>query len=213
MSRINCGSAILPSIVLLGFLGSLQRLDEEGVMALSDELANRPGLARYSASQRELFFRLLDRGARFGQRRRVRGSARTLGTGGAVPGRTQGLHPQAAIGFDADHHLAGLLGVGTHQLVEPTDAPRVLPVAGVTPIAPRRRPSRGCRGGLRPNRPSSPSPRFGREPTTTRSHGTVPDLGAVVLRARHRRRLRLDAGHLISMRSSGRCRPRRTSAK
>lgn len=31
-------------------------------MALSDELANRPGLARYSASQRELFFRLLDRG-------------------------------------------------------------------------------------------------------------------------------------------------------
>jgi transposase, IS30 family len=40
----------------------LQRLDEEEVMALSDELANRPGLARYSASQRELFFRLLDRG-------------------------------------------------------------------------------------------------------------------------------------------------------
>ena len=39
-----------------------------------------------------------------------------------VPGRTQGLHPQAAIGFDADHHLAGLLGVGSHQLVEPTDA-------------------------------------------------------------------------------------------
>jgi hypothetical protein len=24
-----------------------------------------------------------------------------------LPGRTQGLHPQAAIGFDADHHLAG----------------------------------------------------------------------------------------------------------
>jgi transposase, IS30 family len=31
-------------------------------MALSDELANQPGSARYSASQRELFFRLLDRG-------------------------------------------------------------------------------------------------------------------------------------------------------
>ena len=39
-----------------------------------------------------------------------------------IPGRTQGLHPQAAVGFDADHHLAGLFGVGTHQLVEPANA-------------------------------------------------------------------------------------------
>ena len=30
-----------------------------------------------------------------------------------VPGRAQCLHPQAAIGFDADHDLAGVLGVGT----------------------------------------------------------------------------------------------------
>jgi hypothetical protein len=39
-----------------------------------------------------------------------------------VPGRTQGLHPQAAIGFDADHHLAGFCDVGGHQLVEPSNA-------------------------------------------------------------------------------------------
>jgi hypothetical protein len=39
-----------------------------------------------------------------------------------IPGRTQGLHPQAATGFDADHHLAGFFGVGGHQLVEPSDA-------------------------------------------------------------------------------------------
>jgi hypothetical protein len=39
-----------------------------------------------------------------------------------VPGRTEGLYPQAAIGFDADHHLAGILGVGSHQFVEPSDA-------------------------------------------------------------------------------------------
>lgn len=40
----------------------MQRLDEAGVLALSDELANRPGVQRYSAGQRDVFFRLLDRG-------------------------------------------------------------------------------------------------------------------------------------------------------
>jgi hypothetical protein len=39
-----------------------------------------------------------------------------------VPGRAQGLHPQAAIGFDADHHLAGFCDMGGHQLVEPANA-------------------------------------------------------------------------------------------
>ena len=57
-----------------------------------------------------------------------------------VPGRTQRLHPQAAIGFDADHHLAGFLGVGSHQLVETADARRVLRGAAATPAAPRQRP-------------------------------------------------------------------------
>ena len=39
-----------------------------------------------------------------------------------VPGRTQRPHPQAAIGFDANHHLAGFLGMAGHQLVEPSNA-------------------------------------------------------------------------------------------
>ena len=39
-----------------------------------------------------------------------------------IAGRTQRPHPQAAVGFDADHHLAGLLDVGGHQLVEPSNA-------------------------------------------------------------------------------------------
>ena len=39
-----------------------------------------------------------------------------------IPGRAQRLHPQAAIGFDADHHLAGLLDMSGYQLVEPSYA-------------------------------------------------------------------------------------------
>ena len=39
-----------------------------------------------------------------------------------VAGRAQGRHPQTAIGFDADHHLAGFCDVGGHQLVEPAHA-------------------------------------------------------------------------------------------
>src|SRR6476620_4256673 len=51
------------SACLHGFRGCpSQRLDGEGVMALSDRLVGGLGLPRYSASQRELFFRLLDRG-------------------------------------------------------------------------------------------------------------------------------------------------------
>ena len=36
-----------------------------------------------------------------------------------IPGRAQRLYPQAAIGFDADHHLAGFLDMSGYQLVEP----------------------------------------------------------------------------------------------
>ena len=43
-----------------------------------------------------------------------------------IAGRAQRLHPQAAVGFDADHHLGGVLSVGGHQLVEPTDAGKTL---------------------------------------------------------------------------------------
>ena len=39
-----------------------------------------------------------------------------------IPGRAQRRHPQPAIGFDTDHHLAGLLDMGGYQLVEPSDA-------------------------------------------------------------------------------------------
>ena len=39
-----------------------------------------------------------------------------------IAGRAQRRHPQAAIGFDADHHLIGFLGVGGDQLVQPPDA-------------------------------------------------------------------------------------------
>ena len=34
----------------------------------------------------------------------------------------QRLDPQAAVGFDADHHLGRCVGVGGHKLVEPADA-------------------------------------------------------------------------------------------
>ena len=34
----------------------------------------------------------------------------------------QRRHPQAAIGFDADHHLAGFLDMSGYQLVEPSYA-------------------------------------------------------------------------------------------
>jgi transposase, IS30 family len=40
----------------------LQRLDEVEVLALSDGVVNRPGVQQYSVGQRDLFFRLLDRG-------------------------------------------------------------------------------------------------------------------------------------------------------
>src|SRR5690606_25584451 len=33
----------------------------------------------------------------------------------------QRFYPQAAVGFDADHHLGGCLGVGRHQVAEPAD--------------------------------------------------------------------------------------------
>ena len=39
-----------------------------------------------------------------------------------IPRHTQRLHPQAAIGFDTDHHLAGLGDMVGYQLVEPSDA-------------------------------------------------------------------------------------------
>src|SRR6185503_3749428 len=60
--QIGCGWLTLPNTAPLGFLGWSQRLDGEEVMALSDRLVGGLGLPRYSASQREVFFRLLDRG-------------------------------------------------------------------------------------------------------------------------------------------------------
>ncbi|KXX58247.1 hypothetical protein AZG88_46200 [Rhodococcus sp. LB1] len=39
-----------------------------------------------------------------------------------VSGRRQRLHPQAAVGFDADHDLPCLFGVGGYQFVQFTDA-------------------------------------------------------------------------------------------
>ena len=38
-----------------------------------------------------------------------------------VAGRGQGLHPQAPVGFDADDHLGGVLGMLGNQLVQPPD--------------------------------------------------------------------------------------------
>ena len=38
-----------------------------------------------------------------------------------VAGRDQRLNPQAAVGFDADHDIAGFFSVSSHQLVEPAD--------------------------------------------------------------------------------------------
>jgi hypothetical protein len=80
----RCGSPTSPNTAPLGFLGSLQRLDEAEVLALSGGLVNRPGVPRYSAGQRDLFIRLLDRGARFGQPRRVLGLVRIPGTAGGA---------------------------------------------------------------------------------------------------------------------------------
>jgi hypothetical protein len=39
-----------------------------------------------------------------------------------IPGHTQRLHPQAAIGFDTDHHLAGLADMVGDQFVQRPDA-------------------------------------------------------------------------------------------
>ena len=39
-----------------------------------------------------------------------------------VTGRDQRVHPQTAIGFNADHDLAGVGGVGGHDVVEPADS-------------------------------------------------------------------------------------------
>ena len=55
-----------------------------------------------------------------------------------ISGRGQRIHPQAAVGFDADHHLGGVVGMLGDQLVQPRDpgqalgqSPRRQPVAGV----------------------------------------------------------------------------------
>ena len=47
----------------------------------------------------------------------IAGDGERVGRVHPVPGRAQRLYPQAAIRFDADHHLAGFLDVGGHQLV------------------------------------------------------------------------------------------------
>lgn len=49
-----------------------------------------------------------------GHRERVDGEHLVTGSG-------QRFDPQAAVGFDADHHLVRFVGVGGHQFVEPTD--------------------------------------------------------------------------------------------
>ena len=43
-----------------------------------------------------------------------------------IAGRGQRLDPQAAVGFDPDHHLVGFFGVAADQLVEPADAGKSL---------------------------------------------------------------------------------------
>ena len=55
-----------------------------------------------------------------------------------VSGGGQGIHPQSAVGFDADDHLGGFGGMLGDQFVQPSDPgqsfgqpPRRQPVAGV----------------------------------------------------------------------------------